>query len=136
MSQLDDAVTRYNKLLENGPLSDLAWAEALHERMESGKLSAGNSSRRASKVGLASTICSIRSIAEIRDSPVFTSESYCRREMKLGRRKGQIRRPPAESLEVSMRSCRASAQARSLDGPVSNNLLYLVTASSNWDMLS
>src|SRR6478672_9800148 len=41
MSQLDDAVARYNKLLETGPLSDLAWAEALHERMESGKLSAG-----------------------------------------------------------------------------------------------
>src|SRR5512140_399577 len=41
MSQLDDAVVRYNKLLENGPFSDLAWAEALHERMESGKLSAG-----------------------------------------------------------------------------------------------
>src|SRR4029077_8033189 len=41
MSQLDDAVSRYNKSLEKGPLSDLAWAEALHERMESGKLSAG-----------------------------------------------------------------------------------------------
>ena len=41
MSQLDDAVARYNKLLETGPFSDLAWAEALHERMESTKLSAG-----------------------------------------------------------------------------------------------
>jgi uncharacterized circularly permuted ATP-grasp superfamily protein len=41
MSQLDDAVTRYNKLLESGPYKDLAWAEALHRRMESGKLSAG-----------------------------------------------------------------------------------------------
>jgi uncharacterized circularly permuted ATP-grasp superfamily protein len=41
MSQLDDAVTRYNKLLESGPYKDLAWAEALHQRMESGKLSAG-----------------------------------------------------------------------------------------------
>jgi hypothetical protein len=41
MSQLDDAVTRYNKLLESGPFRDLAWAEALHERMESRKLSAG-----------------------------------------------------------------------------------------------
>src|ERR1035438_60890 len=40
MSQLDDAVTRYNKLLESGPYRDLAWAEALHERMEAGKLSA------------------------------------------------------------------------------------------------
>lgn len=41
MSQLDDAVTRYNKLLETGPHRDLGWAEALHERMESGNLSAG-----------------------------------------------------------------------------------------------
>src|ERR1700693_958804 len=41
MSQLDDAVTRYNKSLETGPHSDLAWAETLHERMESSKLSAG-----------------------------------------------------------------------------------------------
>jgi len=41
MSQLDDAVVRYNKLLENGPFSDLAWAEALHERMEAAKLSTG-----------------------------------------------------------------------------------------------
>src|SRR5215471_17348008 len=41
MSQLDDAVARYNKLLETGPHSDLAWAEALHERMEGGKLSSG-----------------------------------------------------------------------------------------------
>src|ERR1700730_6809009 len=41
MSQLDEAVTRYNKLLESGPYRDLAWAEALHERMEAGGLSAG-----------------------------------------------------------------------------------------------
>src|SRR5262249_42072092 len=41
MSQLDDAVARYNKLLESGPHRDLAWVEALQERMESGKLSAG-----------------------------------------------------------------------------------------------
>lgn len=41
MSQLDDAVVRYNRLLETGPYSDLKWAEALHERMESAKLSAG-----------------------------------------------------------------------------------------------
>src|ERR1700745_24959 len=41
MSQLDEAVARYNKLLENGPYRDLAWSEALHERMESGGLSAG-----------------------------------------------------------------------------------------------
>src|SRR5215471_6228672 len=41
MSQLDEAVTRYNKLLETSPHRDLAWAEALHQRMESGNLSAG-----------------------------------------------------------------------------------------------
>ena len=41
MSQLDDAVSRYNKLLETGPYRELAWAEALHERMESEKLCAG-----------------------------------------------------------------------------------------------
>jgi hypothetical protein len=41
MSQLDDAVARYNKLLESGPSSDLEWVESLHERMESAKLSAG-----------------------------------------------------------------------------------------------
>ncbi len=41
MSQLDDAVTRYNRMLETGPASDLAWAGALHERMESARLSAG-----------------------------------------------------------------------------------------------
>src|ERR1039458_9990766 len=41
MSQLEEAVAKYNKLLENGPFSDLAWAEALQERMESNNLSAG-----------------------------------------------------------------------------------------------
>ena len=41
MSQLDEAVAKYNKSLENGPFRDLAWAEALHERMESEGLSAG-----------------------------------------------------------------------------------------------
>jgi hypothetical protein len=41
MSLLDDAVTRYNKLLESGPYRDLAWAEALHQRMETSRLSAG-----------------------------------------------------------------------------------------------
>jgi uncharacterized circularly permuted ATP-grasp superfamily protein len=40
MAQLDDAVVRYNKLLESGPFRDMGWAEALHERMERGKLSA------------------------------------------------------------------------------------------------
>jgi len=38
MSQLDEAVARYHKLLEN---QDLAWAEALQQRMEDEKLSAG-----------------------------------------------------------------------------------------------
>ncbi len=41
MSQLDDAVARYNKILEGGPLRDLEWVDALHERMETAKLSAG-----------------------------------------------------------------------------------------------
>jgi len=41
MSQLDDAVAKYNKLLESGPYRDLAWVEALHQRMENAKLSAG-----------------------------------------------------------------------------------------------
>src|SRR3954463_3256971 len=40
MSQLDDAVSKYNKLLESGPHSDLAWVEVLHQRMEAAKLSA------------------------------------------------------------------------------------------------
>ncbi len=41
MSQLDEAVSKYNKSLETGPFRDLAWAEALHARMETDKLSAG-----------------------------------------------------------------------------------------------
>ena len=41
MSQLDDAVAKYNKLLESGPYRELAWVEALHQRMETGKLSSG-----------------------------------------------------------------------------------------------
>jgi uncharacterized circularly permuted ATP-grasp superfamily protein len=41
MSQLDDAVSRYNRLVENGPYRDMGWAEALRERMEEAKLSAG-----------------------------------------------------------------------------------------------
>jgi len=41
MSQLEEAVVRYNKLLESGPFRDLAWAEALHQRMESSNLVAG-----------------------------------------------------------------------------------------------
>jgi hypothetical protein len=41
MSQLDDAVVKYNKLLETGAFRDLAWVDALHQRMETAKLSAG-----------------------------------------------------------------------------------------------
>lgn len=41
MSLLDEAVSKYNKLLESGPYRDLSWAESLHERMESEGLSAG-----------------------------------------------------------------------------------------------
>jgi uncharacterized circularly permuted ATP-grasp superfamily protein len=41
MSQLDEAVAKYNKLLESGPYRDLAWVEALHQRMENSKLSSG-----------------------------------------------------------------------------------------------
>src|SRR5215510_14542860 len=40
MSQLDEAVARYNKLLESGPYRDLAWAEALHQKMEASGLAA------------------------------------------------------------------------------------------------
>src|ERR1017187_9487329 len=41
MSQLDDAIFRYNRLLENGPFRDLAWVDDLHKRMEEEHLSAG-----------------------------------------------------------------------------------------------
>lgn len=41
MSQLDDAIHRYNRLLENGPYRDLAWVDTLHKRMEEQHLSAG-----------------------------------------------------------------------------------------------
>lgn len=41
MSQLDEAVVKYNRLLEAGPYRDVAWAEALQQRMESGNLSSG-----------------------------------------------------------------------------------------------
>ena len=41
MSQLDEAVARYNKLLESAAFRDLAWADALQDRMEAHKLSAG-----------------------------------------------------------------------------------------------
>jgi hypothetical protein len=41
MSQLDDAVNRYNKLIESGPYRDTGWVEALHQRMEEARLTAG-----------------------------------------------------------------------------------------------
>jgi len=41
MSQLDEAVSKYNKLLENGVHRDLGWAEELHVQMEEAGLSAG-----------------------------------------------------------------------------------------------
>ena len=41
MSQLDEAVVKYNKLLESGPYRDLAWVETLQQHMESGNLSEG-----------------------------------------------------------------------------------------------
>jgi hypothetical protein len=41
MSYLDDAVSRYNKHLENAAQHDLSWVEALQEKMESQGLSAG-----------------------------------------------------------------------------------------------
>ena len=50
--------------------------------------SAGSNSSRASSAGLASTICSMRSMAPISASPVFTSDSYCRREMKIRTQEG------------------------------------------------
>jgi uncharacterized circularly permuted ATP-grasp superfamily protein len=41
MSQLDDAIVRYNRLLEHGPYRDLGWVGDLHKRMEERHLSAG-----------------------------------------------------------------------------------------------
>jgi len=45
----------------------------------------------------------MRSMAQMSDYPVLTRDSYCRREMKFGRRKGQISLPPEESFAASMR---------------------------------
>lgn len=39
MSQLDEAIARYNKSLESGPFRDTAWIEALQKRMEEAHLS-------------------------------------------------------------------------------------------------
>jgi hypothetical protein len=41
MSQLGEAIARYNKLLETGSHRDLSWVKALHERMETEKLCVG-----------------------------------------------------------------------------------------------
>ncbi len=41
MTQLGDAVTRYHKILESEPYKDLAWAQALHERMAEQHLTVG-----------------------------------------------------------------------------------------------
>ena len=41
MSQLEEAISRYNKLLETGPYRDLSWVRALQERMEAEHLSTG-----------------------------------------------------------------------------------------------
>ncbi len=41
MTQLDEAISRYNKLLETGPYRDLAWAHELQARMEAGRLTSG-----------------------------------------------------------------------------------------------
>jgi hypothetical protein len=39
MSQLDDAIARYNKLLETGPFRELSWVQSLQQRMEAERLS-------------------------------------------------------------------------------------------------
>src|SRR5260370_18711191 len=41
MSQLDEAIARYHKILESDSLRDLAWVTELHARMEAEKLSFG-----------------------------------------------------------------------------------------------
>ncbi len=41
MSQLDEAVSRYQKILETEPYKDLSWAEALNERMQAEHLTQG-----------------------------------------------------------------------------------------------
>ena len=41
MTQLDEAISRYNKLLETGPYRDLAWAHELQARMEAERLTSG-----------------------------------------------------------------------------------------------
>lgn len=41
MSHLEEAISRYNKILEAPPHKDLSWVKILHERMEAERLSAG-----------------------------------------------------------------------------------------------
>lgn len=41
MNRLDEAVVRYQKLLESAPYKDLSWAAALHERMQAAQLTQG-----------------------------------------------------------------------------------------------
>jgi len=41
MSHLDEAISRYNKILEGPAHKDLSWVKLLHERMEAERLSAG-----------------------------------------------------------------------------------------------
>jgi hypothetical protein len=48
MTQLNEAVARYHRLLESEPFKDLAWAEALQQKMQSHRLLEGG--RRASPV--------------------------------------------------------------------------------------
>src|ERR1700682_6143610 len=38
MSQVSEAIARYHKLIESEPYIDLAWAQALQERLKAGKL--------------------------------------------------------------------------------------------------
>ncbi len=41
MSQLNEAIARYHKILESEPYRDLSWVKDLQERMEAGELSSG-----------------------------------------------------------------------------------------------
>src|SRR6185436_12158795 len=41
MSQLDEAIARYHRLLESDSYRDMAWVPALQERMETENLSSG-----------------------------------------------------------------------------------------------
>jgi hypothetical protein len=42
MAQLGEAIARYHKIIESEPYRDLAWAEALQERMTASNLTSGN----------------------------------------------------------------------------------------------